>query len=136
MSSLRKLDTGIGTLSLVLLVFLLLVQLAACQKKSAPPATPSREAIIVGHQNTNPAVIPAEWIARVKTDLHVVYNHTSHGSQLITGMRAIAAFPAFATATPGRTAPRAIQAASACATAASPANPTSARATPTATTTA
>ena len=61
---------------------------------SATQAEP--QALIVGHQNTDPAVIPAEWIARVKTDLHVVYNHTSHGSQLITGMRALAAFPAFA----------------------------------------
>ncbi|HGY10702.1 MAG TPA: hypothetical protein ENK37_11745 [Oceanithermus profundus] len=58
--------------------------------------TQTSQALIVGHEHTDPAAIPAEWIARVKADLHVVYNHTSHGSQLITGMRALAAFPAFA----------------------------------------
>jgi hypothetical protein len=55
------------------------------------------QALIVGHENTDPAVIPNEWIARVKSDLHVAYNHTSHGSQLITGMNALQSFPPFGT---------------------------------------
>lgn len=51
----------------------------------------------VGHRDTNLATIPAQWIAKAKSDLHIVYNHTSHGSQLITGMDALMNFPAFET---------------------------------------
>ena len=53
------------------------------------------QALIVGHQNTDPATIPDEWIDRAKRDLHVIYSHTSHGSQLISGMNALQAFPEF-----------------------------------------
>ena len=53
------------------------------------------QALIVGHENTDPAVIPDEWIARAKSELHIAYNHTSHGSQIITGMNALAGFPDF-----------------------------------------
>jgi len=53
------------------------------------------QALIVGHENTDPSVIPDEWIARAKRDLHIIYSHTSHGSQLITGMNALARFPDF-----------------------------------------
>jgi len=52
-------------------------------------------ALIVGHENTDPAAIPDEWIARAKRDLHIIYSHTSHGSQLITGMNALQSFPDF-----------------------------------------
>jgi hypothetical protein len=33
--------------------------------------------------------IPDEWIENAKKDLHIVYGHTSHGSQIITGMSAL-----------------------------------------------
>jgi len=60
---------------------------------TASPQQP--QALIVGHEQTDPSVIPDEWIAAAKRDLHIVYNHTSHGSQIITGLNALRDFPAF-----------------------------------------
>jgi hypothetical protein len=51
--------------------------------------------IIVGHTCTDPGEIPQTWIDQTKAELHIAYNHTSHGSQLITGMNAIASYPDF-----------------------------------------
>jgi hypothetical protein len=51
--------------------------------------------IIVDHTCTSLADIPDTWIANAKSDLHIVYQHTSHGSQLITGMDTLRSFPAF-----------------------------------------
>jgi len=53
------------------------------------------EAIIIDHNCTNLSQIPDEWITQAKSDLHVAYQHTSHGSQLVTGMNALENFPAF-----------------------------------------
>ncbi len=50
---------------------------------------------IVDHTHTNLSDIPDEWIARVKSDLHIAYSHTSHGSQLTTGLNSLEAFPDF-----------------------------------------
>lgn len=44
-------------------------------------------AIIVDHQSVQDfSVIPPFWIQEAKKTLHIAYQHTSHGSQLITGM--------------------------------------------------
>ncbi|HLE11557.1 MAG: hypothetical protein A2504_05640 [Bdellovibrionales bacterium RIFOXYD12_FULL_39_22] len=53
------------------------------------------ERMVIGHQYTNIHNIPAEWIVAAQANLHIVYNHTSHGSQLISGMNALEGFPAF-----------------------------------------
>lgn len=50
----------------------------------------------VDHTSSDLSRIPDEWITRAKQDLHIAYNHTSHGSQLITGMNALEDFPNFA----------------------------------------
>ena len=50
---------------------------------------------VVGHQHTDLSLIPDSWLDKVKTDLHIAYNHTSHGSQIITGMNALRAYPQF-----------------------------------------
>ena len=50
---------------------------------------------VVGHTNTALSDIPDNWIVQAKSDLHIAYNHTSHGSQLITGMNALENFPSF-----------------------------------------
>ncbi len=52
---------------------------------------------VVGHTHTDLSNIPDEWITQAKSDLHIAYNHTSHGSQLITGMNALQSFPSFGT---------------------------------------
>ncbi|OGS27379.1 MAG: hypothetical protein A2297_05615 [Elusimicrobia bacterium RIFOXYB2_FULL_48_7] len=49
-------------------------------------------AIIVDHYCTNLTTIPAQWITQAKSGLHIAYGHTSHGSQLTTGMSGLIAF--------------------------------------------
>jgi hypothetical protein len=51
------------------------------------------DALIIDHTCTNLGAIPDQWIAQAKSDLHIAYQHTSHGSQLITGMDALRSFP-------------------------------------------
>jgi hypothetical protein len=40
-------------------------------------------------------LIPDTWMTKAKSDLHIAYNHTSHGSQLITGMNTLEDFTSF-----------------------------------------
>ncbi len=46
----------------------------------------SQESIIANHTIAKLTVISDEWIDSAKAKLHIAYGHTSHGSQLITGM--------------------------------------------------
>ncbi len=48
--------------------------------------------VIIDHRCTNLEAIPAKWINQAKTSLHIGYGHTSHGSQIMGGMDAIAAY--------------------------------------------
>ena len=51
--------------------------------------------ILIDHTCTNLDKIPSFAIAKAKSDLHIAYQHTSHGSQLITGMNALSSYPDF-----------------------------------------
>ena len=44
--------------------------------------------IIIDHTNTDITAIPQTWIESAKQSLHIAYGHTSHGSQLISGINA------------------------------------------------
>ena len=46
----------------------------------------STEAIIIDHTTADQDKIPATWIDLAKKSLHIAYGHTSHGSQITTGM--------------------------------------------------
>ncbi len=46
----------------------------------------------VGHESANLASIPEYWINAAKASLHIAYGHTSHGSQVTTGMSGLAAW--------------------------------------------
>ncbi len=46
----------------------------------------SQEAIIIDHNSTDITKIPERAILVAKEKLHIAYNHTSHGSQIVTGM--------------------------------------------------
>ena len=53
-----------------------------------PPRVEQRsDAIIIDHQCTNISKIPLQWIDQAKFNLKVWYGHTSHGSQITTGMK-------------------------------------------------
>lgn len=47
---------------------------------------------VIDHNSTNVSMIPACWISEVKSNLHVAYSHTSHGSQVYSGMQALEAY--------------------------------------------
>jgi uncharacterized repeat protein (TIGR01451 family) len=48
--------------------------------------------IIIDHTATDITVIPQEWLEEAKDTLHIAYGHTSHGSQLTSGMAALVDF--------------------------------------------
>lgn len=54
---------------------------------------PRSGAIIADHTTCDLASIPPEWISAAKARLRIWYGHTSHGSQIITGMAAFNAEP-------------------------------------------
>ncbi len=49
----------------------------------------AQTAIIANHNSAKLSIIPTNWIDSAKTKLHIAYGHTSHGSQLITGMNGL-----------------------------------------------
>lgn len=49
--------------------------------------------IIVDHTCTDLSQVPANWIQQAKANLRVGYGHTSHGSQLVTGIEAFRGSP-------------------------------------------
>jgi hypothetical protein len=50
------------------------------------PGAAEGPAIIIDHSSAKLDKIPKEWIDKAKATLHIAYGHTSHGSQLTTGM--------------------------------------------------
>jgi len=44
------------------------------------------EVIIIDHTCTDLSKIPADWINQSKAMFNLSYGHTSHGSQIVTGM--------------------------------------------------
>ena len=57
------------------------------------PAT--RGQMLVDHSCTDLNEVPEAAITQAAADLHIAYNHTSHGSQLVSGMNALESFPDF-----------------------------------------
>ena len=51
--------------------------------------------LLVDHGCTDLNTVPEQWITTAVADLHIAYNHTSHGSQIVSGMDALAEFPDF-----------------------------------------
>ena len=45
--------------------------------------------VIIDHTCTDIDQIPQQWIETAKSNLRISYGHTSHGSQLVTGISAI-----------------------------------------------
>ena len=48
--------------------------------------------IIIDHTTVDVTAIPQIWIEAAKNNLHIYYGHTSHGSQLVTGMDGLVDF--------------------------------------------
>jgi len=66
--------------------------ITGCEKD--PENDPGKEPsdMIIDHRCTNLSSIPATYISEAKQELHIAYGHTSHGSQLTTGMTGLVTF--------------------------------------------
>jgi hypothetical protein len=75
-------------------LFVALALFAGCQATGGddddPP--PQTDAVIVNHASIDIDDIPSTWIDQAKQTLHIAYGHTSHGSQLTTGMAGLVDF--------------------------------------------
>ena len=65
--------------------------------RPAAPLAPNQPAarsapLIIDHHHADITAIPQQWIEAAKNDLHIAYGHTSHGSQLTTGMNGLVDF--------------------------------------------
>lgn len=67
-----------------------IIILAGCGTAEKTPTNP--ETILVDHTSANLAAIPSASIDQAKLKLHIAYGHTSHGSQLTTGMTGLVAW--------------------------------------------
>lgn len=61
---------------------------AGCEKENEIPGN----GWIIDYQCTDLSSIPEEWIEKAKENLHIAYGHTSHGSQITSGMTGLADF--------------------------------------------
>jgi hypothetical protein len=59
------------------------------------PTVLHAQGMVIDHTCTNIHQIPESWHDQTIADLHIVYQHTSHGSQIVTGMDALASYPPF-----------------------------------------
>jgi hypothetical protein len=75
-----------GELVLVIAILMLALVPTACAA-----------AVIIDHTCTDLSLISDAGIEQAKSNLHIAYQHTSHGSQLVTGMNALKNFPPFGT---------------------------------------
>jgi hypothetical protein len=83
-------------MSVIVAVAIVFSSMAACSSDS-PTTTgggspDDQIAMIVDHTSTDLAGIPRQWLDAAKANLHIAYGHTSHGSQLTTGMTGLVAF--------------------------------------------
>jgi hypothetical protein len=75
--------------TVVALVLLLSLAGRASAQERAPLASP----IIINHTCTDLSKVPAQWIKEAKKQFRIGYGHTSHGSQIVTGINAFRGNP-------------------------------------------
>ena len=87
--------------SFIVVMMLSLLLTVSCASKKAnsedqdvvPGEKPvATESMIIDHRHTDLKDVPLEWINKAKTDLHIAYGHTSHGSQITDGMSGLVSF--------------------------------------------
>ncbi len=54
-----------------------------------PAATAQTQPVVIDHNCTDIRKIPADYIGKAKDTFKVAYGHTSHGSQIVSGMKAL-----------------------------------------------
>jgi hypothetical protein len=79
-------------------ILLVLLLLYGCEKTNDPVKDPADDQklvpadLIIDHRCAKLDSIPLLSLTKAKQDLHIAYGHTSHGSQLITGMTGLVTF--------------------------------------------
>jgi len=77
----------------LLLFFVSLIFFLSCSlsRKAGPIETAMNrtEALIIDHTCVDIAQIPENWIKKAKSKFGISYGHTSHGSQIVSGMRVL-----------------------------------------------
>jgi len=79
-------------LQFILFSFPFLFPLGCSLNKRVAPietSTNRTEALIIDHTCTRISQIPERWIKKAKTEFGISYGHTSHGSQIVSGMRVL-----------------------------------------------
>lgn len=76
---------------LYLIILSSVIFLYSCNKDEDPGIT-NTGGITIDHSSTNLGSIPSEWISAAKSNLHIAYSHTSHGSQITDGMSGLVNF--------------------------------------------
>ena len=75
------------------MLMLLLLPFSTGPAIAAPDAPQARTTpLIIDHTSTDITAVPQTWIEEAKRMLHIAYGHTSHGSQLVTGMTGLVGF--------------------------------------------
>ncbi len=75
-------------MKLVIYCIMCVVLLISCKKTTESDTQPSLD-IQINHSNTSLAAIPDEYISAARNQLHIMYGHTSHGSQITDAMVAL-----------------------------------------------
>jgi hypothetical protein len=75
----------------VFLSVIIITLMTSCSKEK-DPGNVIGDGIIIDHSSTKLAAVPSDWISEAKINLHIAYSHTSHGSQLTTGMSGLVSF--------------------------------------------
>ncbi len=75
-------------------VLVVVLTIVSCKKDddgngTDPIVSGEQALLIIDHNCINLGTIPVNWIDTAKNKLHIADDHTSHGSQLITGMEAL-----------------------------------------------
>ncbi len=79
---------------LALVLLALVVQGSVVQAAPPSPDFPQADGpIVADHTTTDLSQVPAYWIEKVKDDFLLSYGHTSHGSQIVSGMGVLMADP-------------------------------------------
>jgi hypothetical protein len=68
------------------------VSAAGSEASGSGSAKRAAKAVIADHTSAKLSIIPAEWAQKARESLHIVYGHTSHGSQIIYGMMGLRYF--------------------------------------------
>src|SRR5512136_1527779 len=79
---------------LILFYGLILICCIACDSNPAGIryGSGTNQLIVIDHNSTNLDKIPLQWINEAKANLQIAYGHTSHGSQIISGMDGLVSF--------------------------------------------